>query len=215
MHKIICLLTFFFILSGSALQAQDEFPRDTIAQSALPDSLGVSTPLYAPFTRTFSPWGGMYSCIPTFYGAGPDAWLLHEGFNAQLSMNVTAGLGSHAPRGVGFGQDAAFMYAVPLTKRFSVAGGLYVSHMNWGGYDYKQVGIAGVAAFRLSEKVSLYAYGSKTLLSHDAPPYWSPFIDDDRLGGMLHVKFNDTFSMGVSIEHRSNPYGGFAPYDIP
>lgn len=215
MNRIICLAVVLFSTTLLPLRAQDEVTPDTVKTVDVPDSLGLSVPLYAPFVRPYNLWGGMYSCLPTSYGAGLDAWKLHEGFNAQLSLSVTAGLGSHAPRGVGFGQDAAFMYAVPLTGRLSVAGGVYMSHMDWGGFNYRQVGVAGVAAFQVNEKVSLYAYGSKALLPQKVPPYWSPYVGGDRFGGMLHVKFNDTFSMGFSVERRSYPDDWSAPPCLP
>ena len=107
------------------------------------------------------------------------------------------------------------MYAQPLTKRLSVAGGVYMSHMDWGGFTYNQVGVAGVAAFQVNEKVSLYAYGSKALLPQKVPPYWSPYVGGDRFGGMLHVKFNDTFSMGFSVERRSYPDDWFDSSCLP
>ena len=110
---MICLTVVLFSLALIPLHAQDEVVPDTVKTVDAPDSLGMSAPLYAPFVRPYGLWGGIYSCLPTFYGAGPDSWKLHEGFNAQFSLSVTAGLGSHAPRGVGFGQDAAFMYAQP------------------------------------------------------------------------------------------------------
>ncbi len=215
MNRIICLTVVLFSLALIPLHAQDEVVPDTVKTVDAPDSLGMSAPLYAPFVRPYGLWGGIYSCLPTFYGAGPDSWKLHEGFNVQFSLSVTAGLGSHAPRGVGFGQDAAFMYAQPLTKRLSVAGGVYMSHMDWGGFTYNQVGVAGVAAFQVNEKVSLYAYGSKALLPQKVPPYWSPYVGGDRFGGMLHVKFNDTFSMGFSVERRSYPDDWFDSSCLP
>lgn len=197
------MLLFVLTAALAPTQAQDEVVPEAVADTAATD--GLSAPLYAPFVRPATPWAGMYGYMPTLSAVGPDSWLLHEGFNAQLSLSLTTGLGHQAPSGVGFGQDAAFMYALPLTKRFSVAGGVYMSHLDWGGYTYRQVGFAAVAAYQLSEKISLYAYGSKSLLSQDVPALWSPYIDGDRLGGMLHVKFNDTFSMGFSVERRSQP----------
>ncbi len=172
-----------------------------------PDSAGLelSAPLYAPFVRPLTLWTDFYSCVPTMWDMGWDSWQLHKGFNAQLSLHAITGFGSGAPRGVGFGQDAAFMYALPLTSRLSAAGGLYVSNLDWGGRNYRQMGIAGVATYRVNDVISLYAYGSKTLLPGSVAPYQAPFIDGDRFGGMVNFKFNDTFSMRFSVEHREAP----------
>ena len=46
------------------------------------------------------------------------------GVRLNIGMNVTFSPSKYAPSGVGFGQDAAFLYAVPLNKRFSGAGTL-------------------------------------------------------------------------------------------
>lgn len=190
-------------------RAQEAGTADSVGGTAAVD--GLSAPLYAPFVR---PWAGMYGCVPTLSATGPGSWLLHEGFNAQLSLSVTAGLGRGAPGGVGFGQDAAFMYALPLTGRLSVAAGVYMSHMDWGGYAYRQAGFSAVAAYRLNERVSLYAYGNKAFLPHGVPPFWSPYVGGDRFGGMVHVKFSNAFSMGFSLERSSHPslpsgHGGY------
>ena len=72
----------------------------------------------------------MYGLSPLDYGYA--SWELHQGFNASIGLHVTFSPSKYAPSGAGFGQDAAFMYALPLTKRFSVAGGVYASNMNWG-----------------------------------------------------------------------------------
>lgn len=57
---------------------------------------GISTPTLDAET---SP---MYFMPGTLTGDWT-GWRLHEGFNAQLGMSLTAGIGKHAPRGVGFG----------------------------------------------------------------------------------------------------------------
>ena len=82
MNRMICLTVVLFSLALIPLHAQDEVVPDTVKTVDAPDSLGMSAPLYAPFVRPYSLWGGIYSCLPTFYGAGPDSWKLHEGFNA-------------------------------------------------------------------------------------------------------------------------------------
>ena len=65
---------------------------------------------------------------------GDFGWRLHEGFNAQFGMSLTAGLGKHAPRGVGFGQSAAFAYVWPLSKKLSFAAGITATNFNWARF---------------------------------------------------------------------------------
>ena len=108
--------------------------------------------------------------VPPFasgvYGSG---WRLHKGLNAQFSLSVSAGLGKHAPKGVGFGQSAAFAYVLPLNSRFSIAAGIYAANMNWGSWRQTDVGFAGVLAYRVNENINLYAYGSKTFMPRNNP----------------------------------------------
>ena len=115
--------------------------------------------------------------------------------------NCTFSPSRYAPSGVGFGQDAAFLYAKPLTKRFSVAGGVYASNMNWGFLDYRDVGIAGIAAFKVNERVSLYAYGNKSFMPKRSPLYYPlPNFCPDRIGGMINFKLSESSSISFGVE---------------
>ena len=135
-----------------------------------PDSAGLelSAPLYAPFVRPLTLWTDFYSCVPTMWDMGWDSWQLHKGFNAQLSLHAIAGFGSGAPRGVGFGQDAAFMYALPLTSRLSAAGGLYVSNLDWGGRNYRQAIHQGIHLLENRGNVETGARGPRVVLGFPA-----------------------------------------------
>ena len=104
----------------------------------------------------------MYGITPFDYNFA--TWELHKGFNASIGLNMTFSPSKWAPSGVGFGQDFAFMYAVPVSNRLSVAAGLYATNMDWGFLRYRNVGFAGVAAYRLTDKISIYAYGNKSFM---------------------------------------------------
>lgn len=167
------------------------------------DSLDV--PLTAPIPQVGSsiPFS-MYGITPFDYGFA--TWDLHKGLNASVGMNVTFSPSKYAPSGVGFGQDAAFLYAVPLNKRFSVAGGVYASNMSWGGLNYRNVGITGIAAFRVNERISLYAYGNKSLMPHRSSLYYPlPNFAPDRLGGMINFKLGESSSISFGVEGIKYP----------
>ena len=116
-------------------------------------------------------------------------------------MNITFSPSRYAPSGVGFGQDAAFLYAVPLTKRFSVAGGIYASNLDWGFIDYRNVGVAAIAAFKVNERISLYAYGNKSLMPKRSPLYYPlPHFAPDRFGGMVNFKLGESSSISFGVE---------------
>lgn len=196
MKQFIAL--FAVILSPLICKAQnsEELPQ-------VSDSLDI--PLTAPIPQAGShvPFS-MYGISPFSYGLA--AWELHKGLNASVGMNITFSPSKYAPSGVGFGQDAAFLYAVPLSKRFSVAGGLYAGNMNWGGLNYRNVGIAGIAAFRVNERISLYAYGNKSLMPRRSPLYYPlPNFAPDRFGGMINLKLGESSSISFGVEGIKYP----------
>lgn len=146
---------------------------------------------------------------PGFYGFSPyytmgNAWELHEGFNAQVSMSLTAAFGHHAPHGVGFGQSAAFAYAIPLNDRFAVAAGVYADNMTWGGRRFTDGGVAAAVRYRLSDAVNLYGYATKSFISDEARrhslfPYY-PAQLGDRIGAMAEFKIGEKAMIQVCIE---------------
>lgn len=168
----------------------------------------LETRLFAPITTVgMSAPFGMYGITPFSYNYAN--WELHKGFNASLGMHVTFSPSKYAPSGVGFGQDAAFMYAVPINNRLSVAGGLYATNMDWGFINYKNIGIAGVAAFKLNDKITLYGYGNKSLMPKRSPLYYPlPNFSPDKLGGMINFKIGESSSISFGVEGVK----GYGPY---
>ncbi|WP_300726336.1 hypothetical protein [uncultured Bacteroides sp.] len=166
----------------------------------------LSEPLVAPIPQSgyIHPFG-MYGITPFDYGYA--TWELHKGLNASIGLNITYSPSKYAPSGVGFGQDAAFMYAAPISNRLSVAFGVYASNLNWGFIDYRNVGVAAVAAYRLTDRISIYAYGNKSL-TRDLPPYAYPIPNfcGDRFGGMVNFKLGETGSISIGVEGRKNDY---------
>ena len=106
-------------------------------------------------------------------------------------MSVTFSPSKYAPSGVGFGQDAAFLYAVPLNKRFQCSRRIVCQQLQLGRHhNYRNVGITGIAAFKVNERISLYAYGNKSLMPKRSPYYYPmPNFAPDRIGGIINFKF--------------------------
>lgn len=146
-----------------------------------------------------------------YYGDFGSSWRLHEGFNAQFGLSLSAAFGKNAPRGVGFGQNAAFAYVCPLGKKFSVAAGVFAANMDWGSWRRTDVGIGGVLAYQVNDRISLYAYGSKSFLPRQS--LWGfgrrdpfpLFLDRvrDRLGVAAEFKVGNDVMIGVSVERRT------------
>ena len=88
-----------------------------------------------------------------------------------------------------------------------MAGGIYASNMEWGFLKYRNVGIAGIAAYRLTERVSLYAYGNKSLMPRRSLyAYPLPGVGEDRFGGMLNFKLGTSSSISIGVEGRRSSY---------
>lgn len=191
----------------------DSLVRDEVLLS--PDTLSsaLSLPVPPPFFGMAAP--GFDGCSPWFMGTYGSQWDLHEGFNAQMGMSVSAGFGKNAPSGVGFGQTANLAYALPLGKRFSFAGGLYVQNMDWGNWHHTDAGFSAVLGFKVNDKVSLYAYGTKSIMpSSRRQPYgYFPFFAEDfrdRIGAMAEFKIGERAKIQISVERASAPEGRFS-----
>ena len=161
----------------------------------------------------YSPIVPMSMCTPfNIYGITPFYhsyynWQLHEGFNASFGMNVTFSPSKYAPNGAGFGQDAAFMYAMPISKRFCIAGGLYATNFNWGFINYKNVGLAFTAAFKVNDIVTLYGYGNKSIMPKKSPIYYPiPNFTPDKFGGMVNFKIGESSSISIGVEGIKGGY---------
>lgn len=211
MRKIIPAILLIFLFVPSVLKAQTKvYQEDSLSlASTQADSTEIKLTAPFPVTPAYSatPFS-MFGLSPFDYGYA--TWELHKGFNASLGMSLSVGLGKWMPSGVGFGQDAAFMYAFPVNSRLSIAGGIYAHNMDWGFLSYKEVGISGVAAYRLSDQISLYAYGNKSLTPKNGIMYPAPaYFNSDRIGGMINFKVNDSFSINFGVEGRKGPAYGY------
>lgn len=212
LYIILLLLGWEFIPAPAVAQNKGEItlPTDSVshpeATFSMASDTALSVPLVSPVPQVgYIPPFGMYGITPFDYSYA--TWELHKGFNASIGFNLTFSPDRYAPSGVGFGQDAAFMYAIPINSRLSVAGGLYVSNMDWGFLNYRDIGIAGVAAYKLNDRISLYAYGNKSL-TRQRPYYAYPLPNycPDRIGGMINFKLGESSSISIGVEGRKNDY---------
>ena len=167
-------------------------------------SLPIATEAFSPFSRPLFPLAAT--------GLGLYDWRLHEGFNAQLGMDVTVAFGKNAPSGAGFGQHMAMAYALPLSKRFTAAIGIYGNNFDWGSSSQREAGIAATIGYRVNDAINVYAYGSKTFFSSGTfglrgmyPPLYR--FPSERIGAMAEFKIGENASIHISVEHQS--------YDVP
>ena len=133
-------------------------------------------------------------------------WQLHEGFNAQLGMSVTAGFGKHMPRGVGFGSNAAFVYAMPFGERLAFAGGVNMQTLDWGGWKMRNASVFGVAAYRLNERMNVYAFGEKSLVPGGRRLRNCTGFGEDRWGGAVDFKLGDHVFVQFGVSQSRMDY---------
>lgn len=142
--------------------------------------------------------------FPDFY-SGYGLWDLHEGFNASLNMSVFASFGKNRFPGVGFGTGVSAMYAHALTDRLTLAVGGSYDRISWNGFNENRFGINLLAGFQLTDRISLYAYGSKVFIPKQGngfrlPPMIWMNNYTERFGAMVHFKVSDAVSVSVSVE---------------
>lgn len=199
-------------VSASVVTAQNEAdsvtvqipPSQNVWRSALTDSLWSDSVTVAfpgtlmPVTPSVLYWNDPYA----FSGASP--WYLHDGLNFQLSTSVTVGIGRDRFPGALFSTQASAAYVLPVTSRFRLIGGMYIDTQHWSGWHDRSLGLSAMAAYQLTNKVTLGAYASKRILPFSCVPSplrtWGLYDYDHRFGGMIHVKCSDAFSFSISVE---------------
>ena len=215
----LIILTFLLSLASPAsllAQSESEQKSGSLQLNRIESEMAAGDPLASdstefsiaspiPMAGTMRPFL-MYGITPYTLG-GYANWDLHRGFNASLGMNVSVGFGKHALHGVGFGQDAAFLYAVPLNNRVSMAGGVYATNMDWGNYSYRNVGVTGIIAFKATDRITLYGYGNKSIMpKRTFPTYPLPNFTPDKFGGMVNFKVGESASISLGVEAIKNDH---------
>lgn len=190
------------------IEQQRAIYRDSLLRDSLSLAGQKANELSMPWNTTVNSLGG-YGL--NGYDYNDFGWRLHEGFNAQFGMSVSAGLGKHAPKGVGFGQTAAFAYVHPITNKLSFAVGLTATNFKRGGWQRTDVGIGGVLAYKVNDNINLYAYGQKSFMPRDrslfgrfrSDPFPFYFAQpDSRIGAAAEFKIGNNAMIGISVERR-------------
>ena len=154
-------------------------------------------------------------------------WVLHEGFNAEVGMSVSASFGKNRRKGAGFGEHLAMAYAMPFgkDKRWVGAVGVYAARRDWGSWNQTEAGIAGLLGYRAADWCNLYVYGAYNFVPggqhYGRYPYegrygccggpwgsaWSTSPYDPyanlrgRIGAAAEFKIGRNASISVAFEH--------------
>lgn len=186
------------IFTGDEVTVKHLTAEDTVAATAAPLSL-------PPLNR----YGGMRLCsYPTDF-LGLYDWDLHKGLNVNLGLSVFATFGKHAPKGAGFSQNIAAMYAVPLTGRLSLAVGGYFNNISWTGHIYRDAGFNAMLGYRFNERWEAYLYGQKSVTNNRIPmPLYDMGDMGDRIGAAVRYNVSPSFSIQMSVS-RSEDRGPY------
>ena len=122
--------------------------------------------------------------------------------DASLDMSVAASFGKHRFPGVGFGTGVSAMYVHSLTDRLVLAAGGFYDRLSWNGFNRNRFGINLMLGYKLTDRLSVYAYGSKAFSPGRGGWIPMPWADNfsSRFGGMLHFKLSDAASISLSVE---------------
>lgn len=167
------------------------------------------------------------------------SWSLHKGLNAQIGASVFAQFGKGASHGVGFQQNIALMYAMPVNDKLSVAVGGYLNNVNFAGDNWRDAGLQAMVGYRFNEHWEAYLYGQKSITSninnrlryssfggfgggfggfggfsrnfYGMPSYSIYDLNNfgDRIGATVRYNFNNNMSIEVSVENRWIPTPGY------
>lgn len=240
MKHIIATLTMFFILTVNA-NAQTEnntkgvqLPIEGIDADTIAALRADYTCSASPYVRTsYSdaderrndtlnlPRLTSHGTVPLmYYPYQPfgflDSWSLHKGLNVNLGASVFAAFGKGAPSGAGFAQDVSLMYALPLSKRLTLALGGWVEHLTWSGEQFTEGGLNAVLGYKFNERLEATAFVKKSLVDNRMPLRYAAMGDvGDRIGASLKYNFSPSFSMQITVQAtRFNcPAPGFHPLE--
>lgn len=211
--------------ADTLVSASADVATDTEAEVLI--NLPVSPTPYDLCHSPVSFYPSPFTFHPSPCGFSPFSWPLHQGFNAQLSMNVTTAFGKGAPSGVGFGQSIALAYAAPVSKKVNVAVGVHAQNMDWGAYHHNNVGVSAAVTYRPNENVYVTGYVVKNFGPRRVRPIYTPcaslyplrpaslafgpqrfsphpYLYDDfstRIGASADFKIGEHSYIHVSFEH--------------
>ena len=132
------------------------------------------------------------------YAVGEIASWQGGGLFASSAMNVYPGMGNIATGGVSLTQDFG---------RFSFTGSFTGSKYHLDNRLYDNFGVSGRLSYRLSDRVTLNAFGSYQRgngLYHSMAAM--PFLASSNYGATMGVQMSDKFSMEMGAQRYYDPF---------
>jgi len=186
-----------FIITTVFLMSMTAWAQETI----VPD-----TTLHLPTLNNYGQMPRYINSWTTNNFMGYHNWDLHKGLNMNLGASVFTGFGDDAPSGAGFAQNLSGMYALSLSNKLSLAFGGYFTNANWGGFNFRDIGLNAVLGYQFDEHWEGYLYGQKSIIEPKVK--WPYFTDDlgDRIGAAIRYNINPSIYVQLNVEYGTNRY---------
>lgn len=203
-------ITLFLLGMATLCHAQDNVVTSPtapdFADAPIIDSLLQPAPIEPELHLPALTGHGTFPSFHMPYGYWWNSWNLHQGLNAALDLSVFSTFGSgHTWSGAGFSQSISLAYAMPLSKRLSLAIGGYMTNSSWAHDSYRDAGLSAIMGYQINEKWDGYVYMQKSILKPSMPyPLYDLSDVGDRIGLSVEYHVTPSFHIGVSLEQRFN-----------
>lgn len=103
------------------------------------------------------------------------------------------------------------MYAMPLSKKLSLAMGGFFSNVSFDHGTLRYGGLSGVLSYRFNDRWEAHLYGQKSLMDTNRQmPWWGMRNIGDRIGAGVIYHVSPTFFFEVNVEYHERP-----AYNVP
>jgi len=131
------------------------------------------------------------------------------GIIARMGSGYITGSGSHATYpGMGNAASASVAFTMPMGDRLQVTAGLTGSKYHFDNNAWNDYGVFGNASFRLTDRLSLNAFGQYYVNQQFHSAAVMPFLGSRSYGGTLGWRASDTFTLDVGARRIYDPYTG-------
>ncbi len=91
-----------------------------------------------------------------------------DGLHVSVGLSAFATFGKNVPHHGGFTQTIDADYLTPLTKdgKLWLKVGGYLNNMNWGGDNYRDLGLYAVIGYKFNEHWEAYVYGQLSVANN-------------------------------------------------
>ena len=131
------------------------------------------------------------------------------GVITRVGGGYLTGSGSHTTYlGMGDMASASVAFTMPMGERFQVTAGVTGSKYHFDNAAWNDYGVFGSASYRLSDRLSLNAFGQYYVDQRYHSVAAMPFLGSSSYGGTLGWRASDNFSLDVGARRVYDPYTG-------